>query len=381
MTEYKMEVFIDPELCLWNERITALPGSHILQTSQWAQIKSQVGWQAEYLIWKDTSGLDRAACLVLIKRLPIIGRYINTCICYAPRGPLLDWSDVNLSKQVLNDLVEYCIKKHGIFLKIDPDLPTGIGLPNSDTFQINPTGKNILDELIHTGWKFAADQIQFRNTVILDLTLAEDILLERMKQKTRYNISLARRKGVTIRKGTPVDFPMLYQMYATTALRDGFAIRNEDYYRSVWTLLYHSGMAMPLIAEVDGKPVSAVVLFLFAKKAYYFYGMSTGEHRDRMPNHLLQWEAIRFAKAAGYDQYDLWGAPDKFDETDSMWGVYRFKEGFNGKVVCGIGAWDHIINKPLYKIYSEIMPGILNWMRRLGRKRVSSEVSHELAKD
>ena len=163
-------------------------------------------------------------------------------------------------------------------------------------------------------------------------------------------------------------------MYAQTALRDGFIIRDEAYYLYVWNLLYEAGMAVPLIAEVDGKPVSAIILFVFAKKAYYFYGMSTGEHREKMPNHLLQWEAILLAKSLGCLVYDFWGAPDKYDEEDSMWGVYRFKEGFNGEILSGIGAWDYILNRALYTGYTQLIPAILKIMRRFGRKRLTKEV-------
>jgi peptidoglycan pentaglycine glycine transferase (the first glycine) len=209
--------------------------------------------------------------------------------------------------------------------------------------------------------------------VIIDLLLSEDDLLSRMKQKTRYNILLAKRNGVVIRKGGREDFPGLYHMYTQTALRDGFIIRDENYYQYVWNLLYEAGMAVPLIAEVDGKPISAIILFIFAKKTYYFYGMSTGEHRDKMPNHLLQWDAILYAKSQGCQVYDFWGAPDKFDEEDSMWGVYRFKEGFSGEILSGIGAWDFIVNRTLFSVYTQFIPALLSIMRRFGRKRLSKE--------
>jgi lipid II:glycine glycyltransferase (peptidoglycan interpeptide bridge formation enzyme) len=140
-------------------------------------------------------------------------------------------------------------------------------------------------------------------------------------------------------------------------------------------MLFDAGVAVPFIAEVDSTPVSAIMLFMFAQKAYYFYGMSTGEQREKMPNHLLQWEAIRHAKAAGCVVYDFWGAPDLFDDSDPMWGVFRFKDGFNGTIVSGIGAWDYVFKSGLFKVYSEMIPAILNFMRKMGRKRISDEVN------
>lgn len=375
MDEYTLEVHDQPDDIHWNDRIASLPGVHILQTKHWAEIKARVGWKAEYLVWKDQNGCDRSAALVLLKTVPIIGRFLKTCVIYIPRGPMLDWSDSILASRVLHDLIDFGKRKNAIFLKIDPDLPITLGLPGSESFHAEAAGQLIVDKLKGDDWCYSSDQIQFKNTITLDLKLSENELLNRMKQKTRYNITLAGRKGVTVRPGNPADFSLLYKMYAQTALRDGFAIRDEEYYQYVWKMLFNADMAMPLIAEVDGVPVSAIILFLFAKKAYYFYGMSTGEQREKMPNHILQWEAIRYAKAVGCAVYDFWGAPDIFNDRDPMWGVFRFKDGFNGTVVSGIGAWDYVLKPGLFKVYSEIMPEILNIMRRIGRKRISDEVS------
>ena len=163
-----------------------------------------------------------------------------------------------------------------------------------------------------------------------------------MKQKTRYNIRLAKRKGVVVRPGGVDDLEMIYQMYAQTARRDGFVIRDERYYRSLWRIFMEAGsqalkdglkpICEPLIAEVGGEPIAAVVIFRFVDKAYYMHGMSTPKHRNKMPNYLLQWEAITKAKSVGCKIYDLWGAPDNFDDNDPMWGVFRFKQGLGGRV-------------------------------------------------
>ena len=136
-------------------------------------------------------------------------------------------------------------------------------------------------------------------------------------------------------------------MYAETSVRDGFVIRDEGYYRTVWEIFMPKPISSqspisnsfrePLIAEVDGEPVAAIFVFYFAGRAYYVYGMSRNAHREKMPTYLLQWEAMKRAKAKGCSVYDLWGAPDVFDESDSMWGVYRFKEGLGGKVVRTLG--------------------------------------------
>jgi lipid II:glycine glycyltransferase (peptidoglycan interpeptide bridge formation enzyme) len=176
--------------------------------------------------------------------------------------------------------------------------------------------------------------------------------------------------------GTQEDFGMLYKMYAETSVRDSFVIRNEEYYKTVWKLFMDSNepACEPLIAEVEGESVAAIFVFYFAGRAYYVYGMSRNLHREKMPTYLLQWRALKRAKARGCRVYDLWGAPDMFNESDSMWGVYRFKEGLGGKVVRTLGAWDFAPNPFWYKLYSEIIPRLLDVMRSRGKAKTKQSL-------
>ena len=213
------------------------------------------------------------------------------------------------------------------------------------------------------------EQIQYRNTLRLDLNQPEEEILAKMKQKTRYNIRLASRKGVNAILGNQDDFAMLYRMYAETSIRDNFAIREGAYYHDVWNAFHHAGMAQPFIAAADGMPIAGLILFRFGDTAWYLYGMSRAEHRDKMPNHLLQWEAIKWAKATGSKAYDFWGAPDELDPSDPMWGVYRFKAGFGATFVKSIGAWDIVARPAVYRFYSTFVPKILAFLRVRGRKQ------------
>jgi lipid II:glycine glycyltransferase (peptidoglycan interpeptide bridge formation enzyme) len=288
----------------------------------------------------------------------------------------MDWGDEALQKQVLDDLQSFARDQKAIFLKIDPDVLLGTGIPGGEDSREDNGGQAVRSELKRRGWTDSSEQIQFRNTVVVDLSALEEEMLARMKQKTRYNIRLAEKKGVTVRPGTVDDLPMLYKMYAETSVRDGFVIRDEGYYQTVWTTFMQSSAAhrppsaQPLIAEVENDPVAAIFLFSFAGRAYYVYGMSRNAHREKMPSYLLQWEAMKRAKALGCKVYDLWGAPDDFSENDSMWGVFRFKEGLGGEVIRTLGAWDYAPNAFLYKLYTETMPRILNLMRSRGKARV-----------
>jgi len=359
----------------WNALIENLPGAHALQSWQWGQVKSQFGWKPYPLLWRDSGGEIQAAAL-LLQRKTALGRLsLPLSVIYIPRGPLLDWSQRNLVEQVFDDLDEFAQRQGAIFLKIDPDLPIGFGIPGEDEAEDHPTGLSIREYLPTRGYIFSDEQIQFRNTVIVDLTEDEEALLMRMKSKTRYNIRLAERRGVIVRPGGVEDIDLLYQMYAHTALRDDFTIRGKAYYQTVWEIFFKASFAEPLIAEVEGQPVGGAVIFRFGGRAWYMHGMSLDAHREKMFNYRLQWEAMRRAKAVGCHTYDMWGAPDTFREDDPMWGVYRFKDGFGGQVVRTLGAWDLPIRSLIYTGYCQTLPRILQVMRARGNKTTQRSIS------
>ena len=376
---FTFEQWSEPEV--WNRLIVSLPGAHLLQTWQWGQVKAHFGWQPFYLVWRDEREDIRAAALVLERsqRLPGLGRPspfpsregpgVGLRLWYIPRGPLLDWSDAPLRRQVLSDLAVEARRRKAIFVKIDPQVALGTGAPGEADAHEEAVGAAVIRDLQASHWRFSPEQVQFRNTMIIDLCPQPEALLANMKQKTRYNLRLAERKGVQIRTGELADLPLLFRMYAETSQRDGFVIRDESYYQDLWSTFISAGMAEPLIAEVGGEAAAAVVIFYFAGQAWYLNGMSRPLHREFMPNYLLQWEAIRRARVRGCTRYDLWGAPDVFDESDAMWGVYRFKEGLGGKVERGLGAWDLPTRPLFYHLYTQILPRILDVMRRRGQER------------
>jgi lipid II:glycine glycyltransferase (peptidoglycan interpeptide bridge formation enzyme) len=227
------------------------------------------------------------------------------------------------------------------------------------------------------GLRYSRDQVQFRNSIVIDLRAEEDALLMRMKQKTRYNVRLAERRGVVVRFGTADDLDLLYHLYAETARRDDFVIRPLDYYRRAWGDFMQAGLAQPIIAERGGKAIAHVIVFGFGRRAWYFYGASSDEGREHMPTYLLQWEAIRWARAQQMDAYDFWGAPDDFQsESDPLAGVFRFKEGFGGTVVRRVGAWDDPARPALYALYTRAMPAVLGVMRRIGMLRLRRGAIH-----
>lgn len=367
----------------WNQLISGLPNAHVLQSWQWGQAKAPLGWRPFPYVWRSAGGSGsvsdsvniRAAALIMQRKVSLPAVPFHLSMLYIPRGPLLDWSDSRLVQGVLDDIQGFARQQRTVFLKIDPDVCVATGIPGSQDDTPSAAGQSLVAGLEKRGWHFSDDQVQFRNTVMIDLTAPEAEMLTRMRQKTRYNVRLAERKGVAIRTGGLDDLPLLYKMYAETSVRDGFVIRDSSYYLNIWESFLKDQMAEVLVADSEGEAVAGVIIFRFYQRAWYLYGMSRDLHRDKMPNYLLQWEAMRRAKAAGCLTYDLWGAPDDFNETDSMWGVFKFKEGLGGYVVRTPGAWDYPVQPWLYTLYTKTFPRLLDLMRRRGKARTRQEVA------
>ena len=349
----------------WNNLLRDLPTAHILQTWEWGEFKQiTTGWTPQRFAYRDDAGKIVAAASSLTRRMGPVK------VVYVPKGPALDYQNVAVLEAVLAHLQQ--VARGAIWLKIDPDLPVATGIPAEETadperpYLTDPIGTALRESLQRRGWRFSPDQVQFRNTLVLDLSLSEDDLLKQMSQGTRRKIRQAEKAGVIVREADlqSADLEILYRLYEQTGDRQEFLIRPLDYYRQAWLAFTRAGLGKALIAEVEGEPVSGLVLFHFGKKVWYFYGMSSPLHRDAQPNYALQWHAIRWAKAQGYALYDWWGAPNQFIESDPMWGVYRFKDGFGGIVVRHIGAWDYVPIPLLYTLYEGVMPQILKLLRR-----------------
>jgi peptidoglycan pentaglycine glycine transferase (the first glycine) len=339
----------------WDDALARLPNAHILQSWDWGAFKESWGWRPQRLRILHR-GETAAAAQILHRRLPRLPLQIS----YVPKGPALDFNDRELTQYVMAALEAEGRRQRSILVKIDPDLWLGT---DTDTAQVNESSHAVLQMLLHRGWRSSHEQIQFKNTVVVDLRPDEEALLAQMKAKTRYNIHLAERKGVRVHVGAAADMETFYRLYHETSQRDGFLIRPFNYYQDVWSRFLHAGRAHLLLAAVDDTCIAGLMMFVFGESAWYMYGASSDSYRNLMPNYLLQWRAMRAARELGCRRYDMWGAPDTFDESQPMWGVYRFKTGFGGDTWRGMGAYDYAVSHPLYHLYTVIMPKILSAMR------------------
>ncbi len=345
----------------WRAALAELPAPHVLQSWEWGEVKAATGWHAERLIVAGEDGRTLAACQFLWRQL---SRYLPVRVAYAPKGPVVDWADRVAVDAVLAAVESHAHARGCVFVKIDPDVREDLA-----------EGVVLREKLRRRGWRFSAEQIQFKNTAVTDLRPDAGELLAAMKSKWRYNIRLAERRGIGVRRGGVDDLAAFYRLYAETGERDGFLTRPFAYYRAAWEtfLRAEDDAANPaggalLLAEhsEETEPVAGLFVFRYGRRVWYFYGASGERRRRDMPNYLLQWEAMRWAQERGCTVYDWWGAPTEVDDpVDSMQGVWQFKQGFGAEFQPHIGAWDYVVNPPLYTLYAEAMPRALGLMRRL----------------
>lgn len=310
---------------MWNGFVASSAHGHILQSWEWGEIKARTGWRPVRLALLDGAEI-RAGAQVLIRSLPYgVGR-----LAYVPKGPVLDYGDGRLLDAMLGALRRLAADERVISLKIEPEV-----------IEPSPVAANLIaDGLV------PAPPVQMRSTIWVDLSAGEDEILARQKQKTRYNIRLAERKGVEVRSGTLEDLPDWYRMYEVTSRRDTFSIHGLDYYRSVLGTLQPRGLADLLLAYHEGDLLAGIIVFAFGHEAQYMYGASGNEKRNLMAPYLVQWRGMQWARARGATVYDLWGIPDRLEENEDLWGVYRHKRGYGGEIVRYIGAFD-LVRAPL----------------------------------
>ena len=320
----------------WREFINERPDPHLLQSAEWGELKAAFGWEPVRLI------SDGVGAQVLFRRLPL-----GLSIAYIPK-PAFDLTRA-ASGRFWQELLGACRKRRAILLKIEPD---GWERPASGEEQTPPWPVD------RPPLRRSAFNIQPPRTLVVDVRGAEDEILARMKQKCRYNIRLAEKKGVSVRPWA--DIAAFHALIRVTGGRDGFAVHSLDYYRRAYDLFYPQGACELLLAEHAGQPLAALMVFRRGARAWYLYGASNDLERNRMPTYLLQWEALRWAKGHGAQEYDLWGVPDEDEATleanfekrkDGLWGVYRFKRGFGGELRRAPQARDVVFNPLLYRLY------------------------------
>ncbi|MDR1127474.1 MAG: peptidoglycan bridge formation glycyltransferase FemA/FemB family protein [Treponema sp.] len=310
-----------------------------LQSGFWGSFKARFGWNARgFLI--DWGEFGQTSLMVIRRRL---APWIS--FAYVPWGPELPAGfppDDVARNQALASIarsLKSLLPKDTTFIRFDPPWFMEDALPNKSTAPFSQSPR-ILKPFSRAG----AD-IQPPDTVLIDIIPDEADILVRMKSKCRYNIRLAMKKGVTVRRADANELPKFYDILKKTAKRDGIAIHSIDYYEMLFLHCRdypQGGQETTLyLAEHEGEILAGAVILLRDKEAVYLYGASSDNKRNLMAPYLIQWKAMIDAKARGCAVYDLFGIPPSEDSHHPMAGLYRFKTSFGGRVIHRPGSWDY----------------------------------------
>ena len=300
--------------------------THIMQSWNWGEFRKSVGTHIErYGIYRNNTLVK--AFQISFHEVPVIKKYVG----YLPKGPFPDAELAEALKQIARD-------KNCIFIKTEPNIQVGDG------------------KKVDSHFKKAIKSLFTKYNFVLDLSPSEEELLKNMHQKTRYNIKVALKKGVQISiDNTEQSLKDYLKLYFETTRRQEYFGHNAHYHTKVYETFLKTGQVKFAIARFNNTPLTAWMLLLFRDKLYYPYGGSSHLHRDVMASNLVAWEAIRFGKAVGAREFDMWGAlgPDA-DPKDSWYGFHKFKMGYGGQLQEYLGSFDLVENAPLYYAFNSV---------------------------
>lgn len=344
----------------------------VQQTAFWSEVKRRMGISSiacNFMVTEDIVKPQGKANRNIVSDLLVILRQIdsNHSIAYVPYGPELEPAD----------------EFRGIFLEelsesLRSQLPSDCFLIRYDlvweSFWAGDEGAYRPEEiwpgppahpLQELRFNFSTRNMNFRkapsnilpsNTVFLDLLRDEVSLLQSMKPKTRYNIGLALRKGVTVSVAGLEKLDRWYALYRETACRNNFFLHDIEHFRAVLGSRAENSHSPAevcmLIAEHEKEPLAAMFLVITGNRGTYLYGASSSHKRNLMATYALQWKAITLAKEKGCSEYDLFGISPNPDPDHPMYGLYRFKTGFGGEIYHSMGCWDYPIDNKLYAYFA-----------------------------
>ncbi|MFH1598624.1 MAG: peptidoglycan bridge formation glycyltransferase FemA/FemB family protein [Patescibacteria group bacterium] len=304
--------------------------SQFLQSWHWSQFK-EIQTRRVLRIGVKKEGRLVGSAVALCIQLPL-----SRCYVYCPRGPIVDQNISDADKEevwsnLLYELKDWAKKQDAMFLRVEPIFRVDL-----EKYHLSPT-----------------KTIQPKDTLFLDLTNDKEVLLQEMKQKTRYNIRLAEKRGVTVYEECDEEsISQFCRLIQITKERDNFRPHPENYYRTMLDSLRPCGVVKLFLAKYQDKVIAANLTAWFGDTVTYMHGASDYEYRQEMAPHLLQWQVIQWAKQAGYKYYDFWGIADSDDPTHPWAGISRFKKGFGGFEEHYLGTWELSISPLWHTVYN-----------------------------
>ena len=326
------EFITDETLAEYEAFIASHPKGHFAQSSMWGKVKSAWTWRAIAVRGED--GKIKGSCAFLIRKAPLVG----AAMLYACRGPVCDLEDKATLDQLMEGAKALAKEVKGYVIKIDPDVS-----------HENEAFRKLLESygfiLTGTGKNFEGAQPKFVFRLYLNGRTEEELLAS-FTQKHRYNIRLAVKKGVEVKLCGLEMVDEFTRIMVETGVRDNFVTRDAAYFRRLLEKL--GDHARLYMAFHEGQAIAGTLAIWFGDKVWYLYGASSNQHRNLMPNYLLQWNMIQWAVEKGCRVYDFRGVSGDRSEDNPMYGLYKFKKGFNGDFTEFIGEMDWVLSRPMF---------------------------------
>ena len=318
----------DDEEQLYNQLV-----DHPLQTWEWGEFRQKTGVEVERIGFFDQGQLKKAFQLTF-HPVPHLN---NFSIGYFPRGYYPDDDQLSALKQIGQ-------RHKALFIKMEPN----VAYPALQTDPAKKLAQFLVKHDCQSGRPLFT-----RHTFQLDLTPTEEQLFANLHSKTRYNVRLAKKKGVQIVQDNSENGLNTYlEILKETTDRQGFYAHTPDYFVKMWQTLKNTDMMNIFHAVYQETTLASWIIFKFKNKIYYPYGASRDVHRDVMASNLLMWQIISWGKQQGCQILDMWGAlgPEP-DKKHPWYGFHRFKKGYGGELMRFVGTYDLVINPPLYQIF------------------------------
>ena len=302
--------------------------NHPLQSWYWGTAREKTGVKVVRFAEEENGNLKKVFQMT-VHKVP----FFPIKIGYLPRSVLP-------SKSFLDFLYDYCKENKIAFVKLEPYVKTSEVKGTEDFFKYSKLKKS--PHPLFPKW-----------TIMLDLTKSEEELFKNLKRKTRYNIRLAKRKGVEVKEmSNNKGFEIFVKLYFDTCKRQKYRGHTPEYHRIIWETLKKK-IAHILVAFYKGKPVASYELFLYKNILYYPYGGSDYNYRNTFASNLLMWEVVLFGKRHGAKLFDMWGSlPPNYNKSHPWSGFTRFKQGYGGEFVEFVGSWDLVVDRVKYRIFT-----------------------------
>lgn len=290
---------------------------------------------------------------------------------YVPHGPILMRNpNEEFLKKFKKEMMRIVKEENAIFARFDPveDLNKAVAKGDRLNAKNNSSASTGFDFYFHKTptYAYRSSYFQPKFEWILDLKKSEEEILNNMHPKTRYNINLARKRGIKveiINENLNKYFYDFFRLSEETAKRDNFKLHPKFYYQNIFGKCDENKNAFLPVAEYNGKILAINLIFLFGNIAYFMHGGSSGEYKNLMFSYLAHWGGILEAKRRGFKIYNFGAIDGKFSAQGgpaSSWeGISRFKKGFGGELLEYADSYD-IVLKPCWYYFYNLRKWLLN---------------------